>query len=81
MELMQSTGLKDVHGKDIYESDIVKPTRGYRTGWIGVVQWNRGSFWVYEVAGESSGEESQWSIDLDYEVIGNIYENPNLIDG
>jgi len=50
-------------------------------GWIGVVQWNRGSFWVYEVAGESSGEESQWSIDLDYEVIGNIYENPNLIDG
>ena len=72
---LQYTGLKDWHGKEIYEGDIVKFTRTKN-----VPRWNDSIEVVenmYEIFNHC------WEGGLDYEdikVIGNIYENPELIN-
>ena len=75
--LMQSTGLKAKNGKLIYEGDIVKifHVSGTMQGkyFFDVIEWNdlRCRF-----------ETKNYGIIDDddiYEVIGNIYENPELL--
>lgn len=70
--LMQYTGLKDKNCVEIYEGDILQD---YDNDKIGIVSFDKGSFivtWenecydVYEWSGEA--------------VIGNIYENPELLE-
>lgn len=68
--LMQSTGLKDKNGKFIYEGDILKRYAG-----IEVVQWDS------EFTGFSPWVEPDGYINPSaLEVIGNIYENPELLE-
>lgn len=75
-ELMQSTGLKDKNGKEIYEGDIVK-----LEGWnpsICEVTFDRGGFCI------RFGEDDGYYPDIKYvegnEIIGNIYENSELLN-
>lgn len=73
---MQSTGLKDKNGKLIYEGDIVKT----RDGVLNKV------FWENEYAQFLSQEIGGFEVCSDFmdyediEVIGNIYENPELLN-
>ena len=91
-KLMQYTGLKDKNGKNIYEGDIVcyvtdvvvENIGGYdRTepeGSIGSIEFSNGSFWVkgHESGFYDYGEQVfLWS---ELQVIGNIYENPELLN-
>lgn len=73
--LMQYTGLKDKNGKGIYEGDIVKAS--YRNT-PQVVEW------IAKYAGFSIGgampERPVNSDFTDWEIIGNIYENPELLN-
>lgn len=72
-ELMQYTGLKDKNGKEIYEGDILitKDIEGgkYKT------------FVTHENGMFLSGEESLYDdvFLFEAEVVGNIYENPELL--
>lgn len=80
-EIMQSTGLKDKNGVEIFEGDVLKNTRN---GKIRRVHWNPScaSFHLSKHGIEESKVEywslsnPQWS----YEIIGNIYENPELLE-
>jgi uncharacterized phage protein (TIGR01671 family) len=75
-EIMQYTGLKDKNGKEIYEGDIVKidwQDERYSIV-IGVVEWIKKESRIYFGAGCTS--EVSWS----HETIGNIYENPELLE-
>lgn len=82
-ELMQYTGLKDKNGKEIYEGDIVETVTasGNPFGTIDVVRCQDGGFKLVDVTDSLLpiyiGDKEVISI----EVIGNIYENPELIEG
>lgn len=77
-ELMQYTGLKDKNGKEIYEGDIVGDKE---IKWV--VKWNihRMGFSLYPTT-EQLYDEMPINVDnkLGFEIIGNIYENPELIN-
>jgi len=72
-DLMQYTGLKDKDGKEIYEGDVVRTNEA---GWIAKVKWFEGKFVCVDNKGGFSGDLT--SCLLEGEVIGNIYENPEL---
>ena len=80
IELMQSTGLRDKNGKEIFEGDIVD----YK-GRKAVVKWH-GSYasFIYRFVNELQERFSEWRpLFLAYyhfEIIGNIYENPELLE-
>ena len=72
--LMQFTGLYDVNGKEIYEGDIIKHRYFSKKG-IADVRWSNEQ--GYYLAIEPDG--SRTMLNPNSEIIGNIYENPELI--
>lgn len=68
--IQQYTGEKDKTGKEIYEGDIVNC--GSITN---VVDFAQGSFWVSELSGLA---EIKY-LDGQMKVLGNIFENPELL--
>lgn len=76
--LMQFTGLLDKNGTEIYEGDILNQ----EDGWYRVIEWDEGAAGFIGVAIEKDVYEKYWNnlgeMDLSAEVIGNIYENPEL---
>ena len=78
---MQCTGLKDKSGKEIYEGDILSfgLWSDTKLPCLHKVYWNdeSASFDTWDL------RRNEWGGQLDAfsEVIGNIYENPELLDG
>ena len=81
LNLMQSTGLKDKNGKEIFEKDILD-----YNGRKVIVKWH-GSYacFIYEFVDELKNRTTEWQpLYLSYykfEIIGNIYENPEMLEG
>lgn len=81
VELMQSTGLKDKNGVEIFEGDIIKT----KTETLQSVEYVRASVtkdWSETVAAFKcrQGDEYFYFDLATDEVIGNIYENPELLE-
>ena len=86
-KLMQFTGLKDQKGNDIYEGDII----GDWTDVDGKMEQSKLTVYFDEMLGQwmldnSSKQDKTiyYSLfselqDFEYEIIGNIYENPDLL--
>ena len=71
---MQYTGLKDKNGKEIYEGDILRDDRVDEYN-LYEIKWNE-----YGTYADGLEDEIWEDVANDYlEVIGNIYENPELL--
>ena len=76
--LMQYTGLKDKNGKEIYEGDIIK-TKIFNGKYENAeVYWNVNA-WCIRTKKETTGlfvTKGEYGV----EIIGNIYENQELLE-
>lgn len=80
--LMQSTGLFDKNGVEVFEGDILK-VLGF-TDWIGEVRYSQEELSYFFVEHENSLRLKYTTLlsllDKKLEVIGNIYENKELLE-
>ena len=78
IEPMQSTGLFDKHSKEIFEGDIVKMAKDVYSepAYYEVIRHRGGA---YRLESNQHGCEL-WLRHTNCEVIGNIYENPELLE-
>lgn len=80
----QYTGIDDVNEKEIYTGDIVKlygevfDTFGFEVikQMVGQVVFRHGCFWITSLV----GDEPMFAYEEDFEVIGNIHENIELLE-
>ena len=80
--IMQSTGLFDRNGKEIFEGDIVRQVRTQPTTEnetiIGVVTMIEAAWLIMNDCEQLASK--LWSETDENEIIGNIYENPELLE-
>jgi len=75
----QYTGVKDKNGVEIYEGDIVKLCRSYGYGWlskgtVAQVKWDNNELCYFLF------NNFRLTKNKKVEIIGNIYENPELLE-
>ena len=76
--LMQSTGLTDKNGKEIFEGDIIDSTDGFLTG---VIEFRVSLGMFISDLVEYNNFERLCNVAKSREIIGNIWEDGELLDG
>ena len=77
LTIMQSTGLKDKNGKEIFEGDVLGTKDGVLNG---VVEYRSDlGMWTNSLI-RYNNFERLCNVANSREIIGNIYENPELLE-
>lgn len=76
----QYTGLKDKNGKRIFEGDIVRCGTGRICKVTFFISPGVSGFDLVQIGGFNAPPPHNWSLFSDTEVIGNITDNPELLE-
>lgn len=71
----QFTGLHDKNGKEIYEGDIIQGKHD-----LILIKWAKTGFIPYRNKNFFFSKVTNWASAENGEVIGNIYDNPELLE-
>lgn len=88
--IMQSTGLKDINGVEVFESDLLIDrypideedlSLGYNESFLPVVWCDKQLMWCVDASFAKDGSYLDSLVDYfaELEVKGNIYENPEIL--
>ena len=79
-ELMQSTGLKDKNGEEIFEGDILTDEGSFEhDSWdYATIEFDETDY-TYYLNWKNEGIYQSITACEDYSIAGNIYENPELL--
>ena len=85
--LCQYTGLTDKNGKKIWENDILKCKKYIGGNFVdycievGYVEMKHGAFGLHRIKNDAYYRPfKDWLEDYEYEVVGNIFDNPELLE-
>jgi uncharacterized phage protein (TIGR01671 family) len=81
--VMQYTGLKDKNGKEIYEGDRLKCLDNDENEYLTTVSFEGGAFSIEVNGADYDYTAIGWALESDIiecEIIGNIHENPELLE-
>lgn len=75
-DMQMFTGIKDESDKEIFDGDIIKDDEGttYSVGWDDYGQW-----YAYDVTNNGNWSMSLGELNKACQVVGNIYQNPELL--
>jgi len=83
-DYMQFTGLKDKLGKEIYEGDILRHNMKGKFYWDWIVEWDSNGGYVLKGIQEDIKDSEAFTMDNEvrsHTIIGNVYENKDLLNG
>lgn len=79
----QFTGLNDANGTEIYEGDIISSLNSTKQEGRHVIEWDNDCAKFVARYGEhkwdSCGIDQDWLTKFNKKIIGNIYQNPELL--
>ena len=79
-KVMEYTGLKDIYNKEIYDGDILNVDKNYSGSYTPTyVLFYKGTFMVQVVHKMNAPFPLADNVGI-YEIIGNIYENAELLE-